>query len=51
MIRYLNNPFNKERDLFEALKKNLVPDLEKAQDQFSKYDKFDTIWRLGIPIK
>jgi hypothetical protein len=51
MIRYLNNPFNKERDLFEALKKNLVPDLEKAQDQFSKYDCYSNEHKIYIELK
>jgi len=51
MSDYRNNPFNKESELFEALKSGLLPDLKKTEDRFSQYDCYSDKHQMHIELK
>ena len=51
MSDYRNNPFNKESELFDALKNKLLPDLKKTEDKFSNYDCYSNKHQVYIELK
>ena len=42
---------NNEQELFDLIKKNIIPDLEKCEDQMSKYDCYSKEHNIDIELK